>query len=394
MSVQQLQAKSTRPRTAFSLVEVLVVISIIGLLVALTMTALSGANATDVNLRSRNNLRQIHTWMEAYSSNHRDRIVPSQFDYFDENGDEIGGVASRSGYTGAGSNDLEWVLSNNLLNASGDPRTDFVSQGTFADILWVESNLGSDVGLADFPLVRPNGGLNSGGNAVNVSYRYRAPDRHVYDYNENFKRNPLRSLGVNTFDFPRFVAGGGNVVVDPAQIGQNSGGQPLGLPKPFGAGAWEKGLPGFFAANNFFSAQSELDLDPGSNGSGIDRYVTTGQLKGPAQSMYLVDSFAGLTIGGDPTNEQATVDAFLTQDVNDIGIISGGSDSIDNSADATQEVDFRYSGGKACLMLFLDGHVELVSRFGSLAELQGIGDKPGRGIRVTDLDKRKSEVSP
>ena len=48
-------------RAGFSLVEMLVVISIIGILVGLTLTALSGVDGTEQILRSRNNLRQIHT---------------------------------------------------------------------------------------------------------------------------------------------------------------------------------------------------------------------------------------------------------------------------------------------------------------------------------------------
>ena len=109
--------------------------------------------------------------------------------------------------------------------------------------------------------------------------------------------------------------------------------------------------------------------------------------------MYLVDSFAGLTIGGGPSDEQATFDAFLTQDVGSALRLDGSGSGSTPGVNATQEVDYRYSGGDACLMLFLDGHTELVSRFTNLRELQGGDGLPGRGIRVTDLDKRKSEVN-
>ncbi|MCH2133967.1 MAG: type II secretion system GspH family protein [Phycisphaerales bacterium] len=381
-------------RGGISLIEVLVVISIIGILAGMTFTALSGVGGTDTNLRSRHNLRQIHTWMEAYSSNHQDRIVPSQFDYFDENGEAVGGVASRTGYSNAGSAEVDWVPSNNLFNNTGDCRADFVSQGTWADIIWVESNLGDDVGLADLPLTMPGGGGVSPGNEdITVSYRYRAPNRHIYDFDDSYSRNPLRSMAANTYNFPHRTSAGGEVQVDPSMVGQTQGGQPLGLPKPFGAGAWEKGYPGFFAANNFFDARSQRDIDPSGSGSTIDRYVTIGQLRAPARSMYLVDSFAGLTIGGGPNDEMATANAFRTQMLTEIGVLDGQVGNVGGGTESTQEVDFRYAGGQACLMLFLDGHVEQVGEFGGLKNLQG-GDvgKSGRGIRVTDLDRRKSEV--
>ena len=84
---QRADARSSR-RPGFSLVELLVSISIIALLVGLTLTALSGVSGSEQVLKSRNNLRQIHTWIQNYANNHKDRVVPSQFDYLDENGTE------------------------------------------------------------------------------------------------------------------------------------------------------------------------------------------------------------------------------------------------------------------------------------------------------------------
>lgn len=380
-------------RAGFSLVEMLVVISIIGILVGLTLTALSGVDGTEQILRSRNNLRQIHTWMENYSNNHRDRIVPSQFDYLDENGTELGKIASATAFTGEGS-DVEWLPSNNILGDSSSPREGFVSQGTFADILWVETNLGDDAGVADFPLVQPGGGFSSGP-SVNVSYQYRSPDRHIYDYDPNFKRHPLRSFAPNTHNFPRFVGGGAETVVEYGQIGELSGDGIYGYPKPFGSGAMEKGLPGFFAANNFFDARSRRDQTQDDEDSNVDRYLTMGQLTSPASSMYLVDSFAGTTIGGGPDDELATSLAFLIQDFNTVNVLGRGEQSVGSTGTATQEVDLRYGEGESCLMLFLDGHTDVINRFGRIEDLQGAdGGPPGRGIRITDLDRRKSEINP
>lgn len=382
-----------RLNSGFSLVEMLVVISIIGVLVGLTLTALSGVDGTEQLLRSRNNLRQIHTWMENYSNNHRDRIVPSQFDYLDENGTELGKVASATGFTGDG-DDLAWLPTNNLLGSSSEPRDGFVSQGTYADILWVETNLADDVGVADFPLVTPGGGLYNGP-TVNVSYKYRSPDRHIYDYDPNFKRHPLRSFAPNTHNFPRFDSGGSDSYMPLGEIGGSSQAGIKGYPKPMGSGAYEKGLPGFFAANNFFDARSTRDRTLQDDASNIDRYVTMGQLTSPASSMYLVDSFAGTTIGGGPDDELSTALAFLIQDYNNVSVLGQGDLEVGVSGPSTQEVDLRYGEGSSCLMLFLDGHTDVINRFGRIEDLQGAdGGPPGRGIRITDLDRRKSEINP
>ena len=173
---QRADARSSR-RPGFSLVELLVSISIIALLVGLTLTALSGVSGSEQVLKSRNNLRQIHTWIQNYANNHKDRVVPSQFDYLDENGTEIGKIASATGYTATGNSDLEWLPSNNLYGTTGDPRADLVAQGSWADTLWVETNLGDDVAMADIPLISPNGsGVSGPSSDLYLSYRYRAPD--------------------------------------------------------------------------------------------------------------------------------------------------------------------------------------------------------------------------
>ncbi|MDG2424701.1 MAG: type II secretion system protein [Phycisphaerales bacterium] len=381
-------------RSGFSLVEMLVTISIIGLLVGLTLTALSGVGGSEQILKSRNNLRQIHTWIQNYANNHKDRVVPSQFDYLDENGTEIGEIASATGYIPLSDSELNWVESNNLFGTVGDPRVDLVSQGTWADILWVETNLADDIAITDIPLLSPSGGAMPGVSNVMLSYRYRAPDRHVYDYDKNFNRHPLRSFAPNTHNFPRYTSSGGEVDVDYTTLGAPGANGPMGLPKPFGGGAWEKGLPGFFAANNFFDARSQRDQSGDLQGSTVDRYVTHGQLISPSSSMYLVDSFAGLTIGGNPNDEEATARAFAIQDFDNVAILNDGRESVRLDGDATQEVDLRYGGGEGCLMLFLDGHVDMISRFSGLRQLQGgEGVSENRGIRVTDLDRRKSQVN-
>ena len=384
-------AKCTSRRSGFSLVEMLVTISIIALLVGLTFTALSGVGGSEEVLKSRNNLRQIHTWIQNYANNHRDRVVPSQFDYLDENGTEIGGIASATAYSSTSDTEVDWLSSNNIYGTTGNPNTDLVAQGSWADILWVETNLGDDVALPDIPLLAPNGsGISGPSSDLMLSYRYRAPDRHVYDYDVNFNRHPLRSFAPNSYNFPRFESDGTFVDTDYSTYGSVGPDGPIGLPKPFGAGAWEKGMPGFFAANNFFDARSQRDQFGDPESSSVDRYVTHGQLVSPSTSMYLVDSFAGVTIGGNPNDEEATARAFAIQDFDNVAVLGNGEDSVREAGQATQEVDLRYGNGEGCLMLFLDGHVEMISRFSGLQQLQS---QQGRGIRVTDLDRRKSEIN-
>ena len=58
-----------------------------------------------------------------------------------------------------------------------------------------------------------------------------SPDRHIYDYDPNFKRHPLRSFAPNTHNFPRFVGGGSETVVEYGQIGELSGDGIYGYPK-------------------------------------------------------------------------------------------------------------------------------------------------------------------
>src|SRR6185436_21014741 len=68
-------------RAAFTLVELLVVIGIIATLIAVLVPALGHGLKTANMAKSQSRLKEIGTWMRSYSSENREYIVPSQFDY-------------------------------------------------------------------------------------------------------------------------------------------------------------------------------------------------------------------------------------------------------------------------------------------------------------------------
>jgi type II secretory pathway pseudopilin PulG len=380
-------------------VEVLVVISIIGILLGLTTVAMMGGKDSEVMMKSRNHLRQIAQWMDQYSASHRDTVVPSRFNYLDEDGVDTDGdgvidspdvnrVGGARFFTSTGAGD-DWLSppTANPFRTTGDLRADGLSQGSWADILWVDANLGSSVNFKSFPV------LGAGSDDVYGGYgadSVAAPGWWLYSQEGNRFANPLRSAGVNSFDYPKIDANGVEFMAFHGNRGlSNSGDDPegraLGLPTPLGAGAWEKGLPGFFAANNFFDARSRRDITGSQTDPFMDRFVTHGQVRAPARSLYIVDSFRGESIGGSPLEDRTTYEArtqaAFTNDI--LGDTPAGVAS-------TQEVDFRYSNGDSTLMLFLDGHVGGETAWRSWRQLAGdasTGD-PGRGIRVLDLDTR------
>lgn len=282
-----------RVRGGMTLTELLVVMGGIAVLMALLFPALAGVRRSAFMANSMSNLRQVATWMRMYSSDNREFIVPSQFDYSDNL------------YPGK-------VRSQFTIGAA--------NKGTWADILWTVNEVGVLPGM-----VGPAG----------HDYRFDSPDETVYEEMGTYHANVLRSAASNSKDLD-----GGD-----------------GLAKPFGTGAAERGRPGFFAANNFFNA------DPGSptfnDALGSQQgFWTTGQIKAPDRSMYLVDSFAGEVIEDEP-------EPYLRV-------------AVPPPDPETLEVDFRYSG--VCLMLFLDGHVGPEGMWKDLMELQ-----TKRQIRIQNL---------
>lgn len=415
--------KTVHHARGFTLTEVMVVISVIAILVAMVLYVTSGFRDSDAFVRSKNHLRQINQWSQGYTNAHDARILPSQFDRLEEDGFEVGNVASRKAYNlspipGQGAEVVVWIENNNRYNMQGDPVLDLIGRGTWADILWVENNLNEKLGMPDVKIGSfSEGGLSdapgyhqypdswAGGDRSYRSYKYAAPDRAYYEQFSSWEKNPLRSVAVNTWNYPRWDQDGDQVDFDKMRAGlpDATDFRPAGLALPAGSGAWQQNIPGFFAANNFFDSRSERDHSGDMNRSAIDREWAEGQVHAPSRSMYLVDSFAGETIGGTPpflgspnyqtqrqnydqdTIASYSVPADLIYDI-DKNIISDRP----NDGVCLQEIDFRYNGNASCLMLFLDGHVSQEDAWSTLWDLEGSNLNPGRNIRIMDLDKRKA----
>lgn len=308
-------------RKAFTIVEMLVVTGVIALLIAVLVPALSGGLRSASMAKSMNKLKQIHTWLSNYSSENREYIVPSQFDY----------SASATTYAVKVRSDADLPAPSASF---GDERY----KGTWTDILWVYSGQGTQHVLMDQS--QP---------ANTDKYTFDSPDRAAYE-NDSDLESPFRSSENNTRDW---------------------GGAGAGVPTPYGPGATESGLPGYFAANNFFN-------------SSTGNWYVTGQIKTPDRSLYVVDSVAGETIDPDPA-------------------VNGPWDnpSVDGASAAAapnQQVDFRYNG--TCLMLMLDGHSEPQSPFRDLWELEGYVSSgsgqqiQGRNVRVSQLTRSGLPIGP
>lgn len=326
---------------AFTLVELTVVIAVIALLIALLLPALRIAKANSEWAASQNNLRQIATLMQGYAGDNRDRCLPSQFDHRPPTIQFRGSM--RSPQTGPGTQ-------------VNNPPIGLPLVGTWADILWTTANLGSFVmpAMSGGEIVDdPDSGTEIGG----YNYKFDSPDRLVYQMYPDNRQNILRS----TVE-----------MANPYALDEGSEAYPWGN----GAGPREKGQPGYFAANNFFTAAPWLGLtSEGTQATNVlGRYLTAAQIKFPSQAIYLVDSRAGEII--DPSEIPWT-----------------GSDA------GLCEVDFRYPG-ETTLLLCMDGHVQTEAKWNTLLELQGpfftspaAPPAPGpldptpRGMKVTNLDR-------
>ncbi len=298
--------------------ELLVVIGILILLLGLLLPALAGVRSSGLMTTSMSRMRQIATWMTLYSTDNRDMVLPSRFKYV--------GIS----YPGKVRSDPNPPTSSGVF---GSPTGEGCGQncGTWSDILWTV--------YVNKPIPDDTGKLNG------YDYRYDSPDVALHRVVPGFE-DPFRSAAPNTRDV-RLSFGGGPSIGGGAKHG----------PKPFFDGAQESGLPGYFAANDYFAT------------GGFAGWKSMGEITVPEQSMYLVDSFAGEVIGG---SDDEAREAFQAVDTSTAPVRPG-----------TGEVDFRYNG--MCLMLFLDGHLEPQTQWNEICDLEG---PDGRGIRIRQLDRR------
>jgi prepilin-type N-terminal cleavage/methylation domain-containing protein len=185
-------------KRGFTIVEILVVISIIALLAALMLVVVNNARGAADTAKTTIKLKQITEWMQIWSGSNDDRVLPSQFDHVEE---VIAGgsVVARLD---------EHASDDNLF----DDMTRSQYQGTWADLLWVDNTMHQIFGLNDMEEDEPH-----------LVWSTNAPDNDIFEIKESFD-HPFRS----TLD--------------------NSRG-------PY------NGLPGFFAANDFFDSRSDDDAD-------------------------------------------------------------------------------------------------------------------------------------
>jgi prepilin-type N-terminal cleavage/methylation domain-containing protein len=181
-----------RARPGFSLTEVLVVLALIVVLLGLLLPVLRGVRRTGQMADSMASMRQIGIWMRMYSTDNREHILPSRFDY---SGNAYAGKVRAQTPGG-------------------------MHKGTWSDILWTVYEVGSFPEAEIAPC------------SLGHDYRYDSPDQALYDCLGGSLANPFRAAAPNGFQ-------------PPPRPGQ---------PGIGGSGPRTLGAPGFFAANNFFDA--------------------------------------------------------------------------------------------------------------------------------------------
>jgi prepilin-type processing-associated H-X9-DG protein len=225
-------------RWGLTIVEIIAVVGIIAVLVAILVPALSAARGNAAWATSQSNLRQTWTLIQAYISDNRESLVPSQFDY---SGARVKGPVRAPG---PGPDDF--------------PPVGLPNRGSWADIVWTTSGLG--------PLKLPTP-IEEGST---YDYRADSPDRFAYGVGgagdvKNVLRSAVPMKRPFGMDLPPNTSG-----LEATPFGQ-------------GAGEIELNQPGYFAMNDFFDSRA-------------GRWWTPTQIRLPAESVYIVDSRAGETI--------------------------------------------------------------------------------------------------
>lgn len=230
-------ASSRCRRAGLTIVEIIAVVGIIAVLVAILVPALSAARGNAAWATSQSNLRQTWTLIQAYVTDNRETLVPSQFDYSNAR------VKGKVRAVGPGLEDF--------------PPIGLPNRGSWADILWTTA------GFGPLQLTAP---LEEGST---YDYGADSPDRFAYALGGGDVKNVLRSA------VPMKRPYGMELPQDTSGLEATPFGQ--------GAGEVELNQPGYFAMNDFFDSRS-------------GRWWTPTQIRLPAESVYIVDSRAGETI--------------------------------------------------------------------------------------------------
>jgi type II secretory pathway pseudopilin PulG len=228
--------KPTHSR-GFTITELLVAIGTIIVLLGILLPALALVRTQAGMAESESNLKQVATWMRMYSTDNREQIVPSTFNY------------STAAYQGH-------------VRSAPTVQYGAPNMGTWTDILWTVYGNYSFPQLADAP---------GAAGQIGHDYSTDSPDSYFYDFLPGHSENPFRSAA------PNGIVPGGAVGA---------------LPYGDGIKDEERGTPGYFAANDFFNADPSSPVFSG--------WFVTGQIRAPSRSLYAVDSFYGEIIDALP----------------------------------------------------------------------------------------------
>ena len=209
-------------RRGFTITELLTVISIIGLLLAIALGALTAVRSTDHLVTSQHHMRQIAQWMNGWSTARNDVVLPASFNYLDES-DTIAGTVGGARYFTYGNNGRAYRETNNPWQPStSDPRMDLLNQGTWADILWVDATIGQKASIEPLPMYMADG------STLYADTTHSQPGRWLYTEEQDDRRNPLRSTAPNTFNYRRANEDGSETIGNEAFLGVNF--PPTGMP--------------------------------------------------------------------------------------------------------------------------------------------------------------------
>jgi prepilin-type N-terminal cleavage/methylation domain-containing protein/prepilin-type processing-associated H-X9-DG protein len=123
-----MKTRTRDSRSAFTLVELLVVITVIGLLIAILLPALGAARDAARNSACKNNLRQLGVGMHAYAEKHGERFCSGAFSW------EVDGAVTEIGWV------ADLVNQNVLVGEMLCPSSSAKLSETYKDLLEMNPN--------------------------------------------------------------------------------------------------------------------------------------------------------------------------------------------------------------------------------------------------------------